>query len=256
MSEGGDLAAFLSLLWRSKVVIILTVGLVLGAAVGLLLTAAPTYRSTSTLAVVPDGADSVALLSQINVVVSLYAEGARGQETLSSAASVLGARRIPKPNIRTSTGTPLLFVEASSRNRHLAQARAQAVSKALLQRADAGAIGIPGLKLVQLDEPAVPSGPTWPHSSAVLAVGAVAGILLGLLAAFAREAIRSQRGGHSLQRPAARPRVAGPVPIDGSSEGGGYADQVSREGLALASNQPPGLEELANFVRRRRGLQA
>jgi capsular polysaccharide biosynthesis protein len=188
MNDGGDLRAFLSLLRRRKVFIVATIGAVLATAVGWLSTVSPTYRSTSTVAVVPTGGDSVTLLSQINVLVALYASAAKADQTVALARTMLNARYLPAPTVRTSRDTPTLNIEVSGRDPSTAQREAQAVTEALLQRATSGETSIPGIKLIQIDPPVVPAKPAWPRRSVVMAVAAAIGVLLALVGAYVREA--------------------------------------------------------------------
>jgi capsular polysaccharide biosynthesis protein len=205
MNDGGDLRAFLSLLRRRKVFIVATIGVVLASALGWLSKVSPTYRSTSSVAVVPTGGDSMTLLSQINVLVALYASAAKADETVALARTMLKVRYLPAPAVRTSRDTPTLNIEASSRDPSTAQREAEALTEALLQRATSGEMSIPGIKLIQINPPVVPTKPAWPRTSVVLAVAAAIGMLLALVGAYVRDAAQPVPTTKATRKPRSQP---------------------------------------------------
>jgi tyrosine-protein kinase len=83
-------------------------------------------------------------------------------------------------------------VKARSTSRLLAQQTAAAVSSALLTRANAGDIGIPSLKLTEIDPPALPTSAVFPRTKLTLLVAALLGLGLGLAAAVLRESLTTK----------------------------------------------------------------
>src|SRR3954469_9784983 len=148
-----DFRELLEVLWRRKLVVGLVTLLAVGAAVGALRTVTPQYEATSTLSLNPrNPRDDIFILSTINAVVPVYATAATAGSTVNAARHKLGGH-LASVNVRTFTDTPIIKINARDPEPRVAQLSAQAVTDVLIDRVTKGQVGIPSVKLTQIDVP-------------------------------------------------------------------------------------------------------
>jgi tyrosine-protein kinase len=190
-----DRVAFNDLLrvfWQRKLLILVVMLLVIVPAYIATKLVSPQYESTATLAVSPaKQGNDVSLFLILDQVVPLYADSATTHSTLDQARQLVG-RPLASVTVQTFKGTGIMKVKARSTSRLLAQQTAAAVSSALLTRANAGDIGIPSLKLTEIDPPALPTSAVFPRTKLTLLVAALLGLGLGLAAAVLRESLTTK----------------------------------------------------------------
>jgi receptor protein-tyrosine kinase len=182
----------LRVFWQRKLLILVVMLLVIVPAYVATKLVSPRYESTATLAVSPaKQGNDVSLFLILDQVVPLYADAATTHSTLDQARQLVG-RGLASVTVQTFKGTGIIKVKARSTSRLLAQQTAAAVSSALLTRANAGDIGIPSLKLTEIDPPALPTSPVFPRTKLTLLVAALLGLGLGLAAAALRETLTTK----------------------------------------------------------------
>jgi len=182
----------LRVFWQRKLLILVVMLLVIVPAYVATKLVSPQYESTATLAVSPaKQGNDVSLFLILDQVVPLYADAATTHSTLDQARQLVG-RGLASVTVQTFKGTGIIKVKARSTSRLLAQQTAAAVSSALLTRANAGDIGIPSLKLTEIDPPALPTSPVFPRTKLTLLVAALLGLGLGLAAAVLRESLTTK----------------------------------------------------------------
>ncbi|HEY6836987.1 MAG TPA: polysaccharide biosynthesis tyrosine autokinase [Gaiellaceae bacterium] len=181
----------LRVFWRRKLLILVVVLLVVVPAYAATKIVTPQYESTATLAVTPTTkatGNDVSLFLILDQVVPLYADAATTHSSLDQARQLVG-RGLASVTVETFKGTGIIKVKARSTSKLLAQQTASAVSSVLLTRSESGEIGIPSLKLTEIDPAALPTSPVFPRTKLTVLVAALLGLGLGLAAAVLRESL-------------------------------------------------------------------
>lgn len=182
----------LRIFWQRKLLILfVTFAVIVPAYVGTMLVS-PRYESTATLALSPKNLTSdLVFFATIDPVIPVYADAAGSRSTLAAARSRLGGR-LADISVATFKGTPIIKITARSTSALFAKQSAAAVTNVLLERtsstkAQSAQIGIPSLKLTELDPPAVSTAAVFPRTRLTLFVAGLLGLAFGLAAAFVRE---------------------------------------------------------------------
>lgn len=173
--------------WRRKLLIAAVTVAVIGLAYGGTKLVSARYESTATLALSPKNlSNDLIFFGTLDAIMPVYADAATSRTTLDEAERKLG-RKIDSVSVQSFKGTGLLKIKARSTDPHLAQKRAEAVTQALLARAESGDVGIQSLRLTELDRAGLPSAPVFPRTRLTLLVGALLGLGLGFGAALLRD---------------------------------------------------------------------
>ena len=187
-----DLRELLEVLWRRKLVVAIVTLVAVGTALVALRTVTPLYESTSTLALNPrDVENDIFILTTLDSVVPVYASAVTSRSTRDRARLRLGGE-VAEVAVRTFDDTPILKVDARDSDRELARRTAQAVTDILREDVTAERVGIPSLRLVQIDRPVAASDPVFPRYGLTLAVAALLGLSFGVAAALLRENLTSK----------------------------------------------------------------
>jgi capsular exopolysaccharide synthesis family protein len=182
-----SLSDVLSVLWHRKLVVVLVTALAIGGAVGVLRLVTPVYESTSTVALRPQNLGNDLLFFQtIDAIVPIYASAADSRTTLAEARADNNGE-LADISVRTFQATPIFKIDARGTDKRLVQESAQAVTDVLEKHADSGAVGIPSLRLTQIDRPSFPASPVFPNTKLTFAVAALLGLALGIAAALLQE---------------------------------------------------------------------
>jgi receptor protein-tyrosine kinase len=187
-----DFRELVEVLWRRKIVIALVTVLALATAVGALRSVTREYQSTATLALNPSNArDDIFILSTINAVVPVYASAADARTTTDEAKSRLDGK-LASISVHTFTDTPIIKISARDPSADLAQRSAQAVTDVLIDRVQKGEVGIPSVKLTEIDAPVKATSAIFPRPKLTLAIAFLMGIAFGIAAALLRENLTSK----------------------------------------------------------------
>jgi uncharacterized protein involved in exopolysaccharide biosynthesis len=158
----------LQVFWRRKLLIVLVTLAVILPAYGATKLVSPRYESTATLALSPRNLNNdLFLLSTLDAIVPVYADAATSRTTLEAAAAALG-RPLADVTVETFKGSGIIKIKARSTSRVLAKESADAATQALLQRTTSGEIGIPALKLTEIDSAALPTSAVFPRTKLTL----------------------------------------------------------------------------------------
>jgi capsular exopolysaccharide synthesis family protein len=227
----------LSVLWHQKVILLASIATFIAVAFGGLELVTPEYQSTSTLALSPRNLDNDLVFFQtIDSIVPIYAAAAQTQETKDIARSNLGGN-LAQISVQTFTGAPLLKIVARGANKSLVRESAQSVTSALQQRVAAGAVGVPSLRLEQIERPVYPTSPVFPRKTLTLAIAGLLGLAFGIGAAFLRESLTNKVRSQEDLAGAAEAPVYAELPFENA-----LARQVS-PGLFLAHPPLDGVTE-------------
>lgn len=184
-----DLNDLLRVFWQRKLLILVVTLAVIGPAYAGTKLVTPRYESSSTLLLKPKNLnnDLLPFFGVLDVIVPVYADTASSRVTRLAAREALG-RPLAGYTVETFKGTGILKIKAQSTSRTLAKDTAQAVTRALLDRANnGGQVEIKGLELRELDPAAIPTTPVFPRTKLTLFVAGLLGLALGFGAAFLRE---------------------------------------------------------------------
>ncbi|MGB2875033.1 MAG: polysaccharide biosynthesis tyrosine autokinase [Gaiellaceae bacterium] len=178
----------LRVFWQRKLLIVIVTLAVIVPSFAAVKLVSPEYESTATLALTPkqSAANDLVLFGILDTVVPVYADAATSRTTLQAAEALLGGP-LCSTSVATFKGTGILRIKSRCTKPKLAQLSAAAVATALRNRVSAGEIGIPSLKLTEIDNPALPTSPVFPRTKLTLLVAALLGLGLGLGAAILRE---------------------------------------------------------------------
>lgn len=180
----------LRVFWQRKLLILIVmVAVVVPSWVGTKLVK-PEYESTATLTVSPAKND-ISLFLILDQVVPVYADAATTRSTLNQAEQLAGGP-LCGINVQTFKGTGIMKIRSRCTSRFRAQQSAAAVASALLARTKSGVVGIPSMKLTEIDPPAYPGSPVFPRTKLTLLVAALLGLGLGLAAAVLRESLTTK----------------------------------------------------------------
>jgi len=194
-ADEGDLTLndLLRLFWQRRLLIIfITLAVIIPSYVATRLVSKQ-YESTATLALTPKAQTSIdlLLLGNLDVVVPVYATAATAAPTIHHAAALLG-RSLCGTTVQTFKGTGILKIKSRCTKPKLAQLSAAAVARALQDRVASGDVGIPSLKLSEIDTPELPTVQVFPRTKLTLFVAALLGLGLGLAAAVLRESLTTK----------------------------------------------------------------
>jgi capsular exopolysaccharide synthesis family protein len=183
-----DFNELVNALWRRKLWIAAVTLAVLAAAYGALQVVSPKYEATATLAIATKNSDpnNFFFYTTMDSIVPVYADAVTARTTLNEAAVQLG--RAPADiRVQTFQASPILRIKARSTKPALAAASANAVAKTLLDRVARGEIGIPALRLTEVDRASIPDAPVFPDRTLTFIVAGLLGVALGVGAALMRE---------------------------------------------------------------------
>jgi tyrosine-protein kinase len=182
----------LRVFWQRKLrIILITLAIIIPAYAATEIVPAQ-YESTSTLALTPkESGNDLVLFGILDTVVPFYADAATSRTTLNSARELLG-RDLEDVSVQTFKGTGIVKIKSRSTNPRRAQQSAAAVTDALLKRVSSGDVGIPSLKLGEIDAPAVSSSPVFPRVKLTLIVAGLLGLGLGLGVALLSESLTTK----------------------------------------------------------------
>jgi capsular exopolysaccharide synthesis family protein len=182
-----DFRELVETLWRRKLVVLLAVLIWTGIAFGVLSLTTPQYESTSTLVLRPKTANDFSFFFALDSIVPIYANAAATKITYEKAAPKVSGGLISPISVETFRQTPIVRIKARDPDPERARASAQAISEALLEQVRAGEVGIPSLRVNQIDLPSAASEPVYPRTGLTLAVAALLGFAFGVAAALLRE---------------------------------------------------------------------
>lgn len=182
-------AEFCAALWRARLVMVVVVAAAMAAAYATLRVQTRMYQSTDTVQLTgPD----LSVLSHVDAITAVYAEALQSQQT---AAAAQRAVRGPLGQItaRTFPGSPVVKVDAQSTSPVLAAQSAAAVVDAVNAQSHTGQYGYPGVRLLEIQPPVVPTAPVSPRPALTYGVAAVGGVGVGVVLALVIEAVRRRR---------------------------------------------------------------
>ncbi len=183
-----DLTQFFEILWRQKIVVLAFIAAGIGAAaLAAYKLITPTYQATSTVALRPANLqEDLVFFQTIDALISIYANAAVSPDLRAEAADRAGGS-LGEISIETFEGTPLLKIEARDSDPEVAEQSAQAVTDVLVAEVSSGSLGVPSLRMIQIERPSLPTSPVFPKKTLSLAIGGLVGLILGVLSALLRE---------------------------------------------------------------------
>ena len=187
-----DFRELLDTLWRRKLTIAVVLALCLGVAVAALQLVTTEYESRSTLVIQPANEDDLSFFYALNSIVPIYANAAQTSSSYITAQRRLDGRQPASVSVETFRDTPIFRIKARDPDRSLARDTAQAFTDALLQQVRAGRVGIPSLRVSQIDRPQLAQEPVYPRTGLTIAVAVLLGIAFGIGLALLRETLTTR----------------------------------------------------------------
>lgn len=176
----------LKILWRRKLIVLLTILLALGGAFLFLDIQEPIYEAESKVALTPGETDELVFFSQINAIVPIYADAVGTRETVSLAEQRVGVR-LNDVRVQTTGGTSLFSIRVRDPDPSVAARGAQALTDVLFERSRRGEVGLPALELSQAERPITPREPVFPLPALTLLIAGVLGATAGAGLALIRD---------------------------------------------------------------------
>jgi succinoglycan biosynthesis transport protein ExoP len=186
-----DLNELLQVLWRRKLIVLLTTALVIGLAFVSLELATPQYEASTTLVLDPGQQDDLNFFFTLNAIVPIYSNAATSRTTRERAEELTGGV-LGKISVAASDETPIIEVRARDPDPGVAASSAQAVSEVLRQRVSSGEVGVEGIELQEIESAARPTAPVSPRRSLTIAVATLLGLGFGIGMALLRETLTSK----------------------------------------------------------------
>ena len=190
--RGMDLAELLRILWRWKLVVFSVTAIVLVATLGVLQLVTEQYESSTTVAIQPvSGEPDYFLYQTVDSIVPIYADAATSRSTRDQAEEITGFP-IGEVSVEAVDGTPLMRFNVKDTDPERAEEGVQAITDAVIDRAESGDLGITTLTLTQLDRPSRPPTQVFPRVPLTLLVTGLLGFFLGCVAAVIGESFRAR----------------------------------------------------------------
>jgi capsular exopolysaccharide synthesis family protein len=187
-----DFRELLDVLWRRKIVVAIVTMLAVLTAIGALQLVTPLYESTSTIVLSPrDTEEDIFILTTLDSIVPVYASAATTRTTKERARSRLGGE-LGDVSVRTFNDTPIIKIKARHADPGVARRSAQSITDILLEEVARERIGIPSVRLTQIDRPARAVAPVFPRYGLTIAVATFLGFCFGIAAALLRENLTSK----------------------------------------------------------------
>jgi succinoglycan biosynthesis transport protein ExoP len=187
-----DFRELVETLWRRKLTVALVLVLSVGVAIGSLQLVTPEYESRSTVVIQPENEVDFSFFYALNSIVPIYANAAQTSTSYIIAQEKLGGRAPAAVSVETFRDTPIIRIKARDQDKVLARNSAQAFTDALLQQVRAGRVGVPSLRLSQIDRPQLAQAPVYPRTRLTVAVAILLGLAFGIGLALLREALTTR----------------------------------------------------------------
>jgi tyrosine-protein kinase len=187
-----DFRELVDTLWRRKLTVVAVLALSLGVAIAALQFVTPEYESRSTVVVQPENEVDFSFFYALNSIVPIYANAAQTSTSYEIAQRRLGGRQPAEVSVETFRDTPIIRIKARDPDKELARDTAQSFTDALLQQVRAGAVGVPSLRLSQIDRPQLAQEPVYPRTGLTIAVAALLGLAFGIGLALLRETLTTR----------------------------------------------------------------
>jgi receptor protein-tyrosine kinase len=190
--RGMDLTELLRVIWRWKVVVLAVTVIVLVITFVALRLVTDQYESSTTVAIKPvSGEPDFFLYQTIDSIVPIYSDAAKSRSTRDRAESLAGFE-FGKISVQVIGGTPLMRFRVRDPDPARAEKAVQAVTDAVIERAESGELGISTLTLAQLDRPSAATDPVFPRVELTLLVAGLLGFFAGCVAAVVGESFRAR----------------------------------------------------------------
>jgi len=187
-----DFRELVETLWRRKLTVAAILVLSLVVAFASLQLVTPEYESRSTVVLQPRNEVDFSFFYALNSIVPIYANAAQTSTSYVMAQEKLGGRAPAAISVETFRDTPIIRVKARDPDKVLARDSAQAFTDALLEQVRAGRIGVPSLRLSQIDRPQLARAAVYPRTRLTIAVAALLGLAFGIGLALLREALTTR----------------------------------------------------------------
>ena len=236
-----DFNELVNALWRRKFWIAAVSLGVVAAAYGALHVVKPKYEATTTVALATKNSDpnNFFFYTTMDSIVPVYADAVTARTTLNEAARRLGTS-LADIRVQVFKSSPILRIKARSTKPTLAATSANAVASVLLDRVRRGEIGIPALRLTEVDRASIPEKPVFPDRPLTFIVAGLLGLALGVGAALVRENLATTiESGDDLARVAGIPSF-GEIPQESA---------IARMGSVESLVDDPGLRVVSEAFR-------
>ncbi|MGB8003527.1 MAG: Wzz/FepE/Etk N-terminal domain-containing protein, partial [Gaiellaceae bacterium] len=236
-----DFNELVNALWRRKFWIAAVSLGVVAAAYGALHVVKPKYEATTTVALATKNSDpnNFFFYTTMDSIVPVYADAVTARTTLNEAARRLGTS-LADIRVQVFKSSPILRIKARSTKPTLAATSANAVASVLLDRVRRGEIGIPALRLTEVDRASIPEKPVFPDRPLTFIVAGLLGLALGVGAALMRENLATTiESGDDLARVAGIPSF-GEIPQESA---------IARMGSVESLVDDPGLRVVSEAFR-------
>jgi capsular exopolysaccharide synthesis family protein len=179
----------LSLFWRRRWLIVLTViaTTVLAAAFALLRT--DEYESVSTIAMTPtEAAAGFVTPDTLDAMLGTYAQTAKSELMVNEAELETGEEVDGTIETATHAGTGILEIAGLADSPEAAQATSTAISRAFVNYANYNKLVTPEI----VDPASLPTAPAGPSDALIIAIGIVLGLIAGAMLAYGVEQVRGR----------------------------------------------------------------
>jgi capsular exopolysaccharide synthesis family protein len=187
-----DFRELVETLWRRKLTVAAMLALCLAVAFVSLQLVTPEYESRSTVVIQPESEEDFSFFYALNSIVPIYANAAQTSTSYTLARRRLNGAPPAAVGVDTYRDTPIITIKARDPDKVLARNSAQAFTDALLEQVRNGTVGVPSLRLTQIDRPQLAAEAVYPRQGLTLAVATLLGLAFGIGLALLREALTTR----------------------------------------------------------------
>ena len=187
-----DFRELVETLWRRKLTVASILALCLAVAFVSLRLVTPEYESRATVVIQPESEEDFSFFYALNSIVPIYANAAQTNTSYALAQQRLNGDQPAAVGVETYRDTPIITIKARDPDKVLARNSAQAFTDVLLEQVRSGRVGVPSLRLTQIDRPQVASEAVYPREGLTLAVATLIGLAFGIGLALLREALTTR----------------------------------------------------------------
>jgi len=179
----------LSLFWRRRWLIALTVVATTVLAAGFAFLRTDEYESVSTIAMTPtETAAGFVTPDTLDALLGTYAQTAKSELMANEAELETGEEVSGKIETATHAGTGILEIAGVADSPEAAKATSTAVSRAFVNYANYNKLVTPEI----VDPASLPSAPSGPSNALIIAIGIVLGLIAGAMLAYGVEQVRGR----------------------------------------------------------------
>ena len=183
-----ELQEFFQILWRRRLVVILTV-VATTVISGLFAVTRPTeYEATSTVALTPATNEGYVTPETLNALLGTYAQTAKSSSMEKKAENLTGKPIVGKVETATQAGTGILQIIGNAETANDARQTSSSVTRAFVEYLKGNKV----FEVTVVDPAVTPESPVAPRPPLIIAIGILLGLIGGAMLAYGIDRFRGR----------------------------------------------------------------